>query len=233
MFQSISEEMLKILEKGNILEISNHSSWFNAPFIATMLINYCHAHPEQIFIILWPALVTGEFWKAWPIKVANLIKTWPQTLNWANIWRLKKLEEIVKKSFFENVIKYFLKNAIWNILLMFPSGTTDSFDEETGKIQLSPFSEGTQKLIKMILRNHQNFLHIIAVNDRKTMPNPTKFVREKVCVKMIEEFLNSLTPDEIEKILQKLPEYVVWEDGESVWTWLERDTEHAQNTKQT
>jgi len=71
---------------------------------------------------------------------------------------------------------------------MFPSGTTDSFDEETGKIQLSPFSEGTQKLIKMILRNPQNFLHIIAVNDRKTMPNPTKFVRENVYVKMMKDF---------------------------------------------
>jgi 1-acyl-sn-glycerol-3-phosphate acyltransferase len=52
LFKVLVEIIEEILAKGNILEISNHSSWFNAPFIATMLIYYCNIHPEQIFIVL-------------------------------------------------------------------------------------------------------------------------------------------------------------------------------------
>ena len=92
---------------------------------------------------------------------------------------------------------------------MFPSGTTDSFDEETNKIQLAPFSKGTKTLIRLILKNPQNFLHITAVNDRNTMPNPTKFVREKVYIKMLKEFLNSLDEKQREEVLNSFPEYVV------------------------
>ncbi|NUJ97252.1 hypothetical protein HGA92_00515 [Candidatus Gracilibacteria bacterium] len=227
LFLGIAEEIIEILKQGNILEISNHSSWFNAPFIATMLINYCKVHPEQIFIVLGPALVTGEFGKAGPIKVGNLLKTWPQTLNWANIPELKKLEKIVKKSFGENIKKYFLGNIIGNILLMFPSGTTDSFDKETKKIQLAPFSKGTRTLIKMILKNPQNFLHFIAVNDRKTMPTPTQFVREDVYVTMLEEFKKSLTQQDIDIILDSLPEYIIGKGEEKVGIWLEEDKEHV------
>jgi hypothetical protein len=229
LFKVLVEIIEEILAKGNILEISNHSSWFNAPFIATMLIYYCNIHPEQIFIVLWPALVTGEFWKAWPIKVGNLLKTWPQTLNWANIKELSDLEAIVKKGFMEQIKRFFLdENVLWNILLMFPSGTTDGFDEKNEKTQLAPFSKGTKVLIKMILRNTKNSLHFIGVNDRKTMPTPNTFEREDVYVKMMGKFLNSLSPNEIDQILQTLTEYVIWNDWEQVWEWKEKDEEYAE-----
>jgi hypothetical protein len=92
---------------------------------------------------------------------------------------------------------------------MFPSGTTDGFDEKNEKTQLAPFSKGTKVLIKMILRNTKNSLHFIGVNDRKTMPTPNTFEREDVYVKMMGKFLNSLSPNEIDQILQTLTEYVI------------------------
>ena len=210
LFSSIEES----LRSWNLIILSNHASWLNLPFIALLLQKLAKIPPQRIYTLLWPAITTRELAYGWIINFSNLIKTVPDTLN-GNV-EIGRMVTRIRKNMYQVVrSKFLLEESSGNILLVAPSGTTDTFDQTNWTFHLEKPSQWTEGFLSLLSKKRDNRFLIFGMNDKAIMPDNSSLKRGSAYMRIS----SSITWNEVLEVLKLLPSYVVNRDWESIWSW--------------
>lgn len=149
LFLKHKDEILEILETGNLVIVSNHCTWLNLPLIVAFLQETLDLPLDRINTILGGALTTQHagFEVA---NASNLLKTVPDTPN----GRLDDVAPNLQRSLGSKFMKFLLgriKKNPGQIYIMSPSGTSDV--REGDEINLLAPSSVTERLLSMLGKN--------------------------------------------------------------------------------
>lgn len=212
-FEIIWRSDVIILQNHNTLVISNHITWASLPFLAFCFHHFLGIPKQQLYTLVWPAIMTAHADLAGIERFSNVITTWPDTEK-ANTGYPSEKIEIIRNNAIRKMIEIFSPkdSKKGKVLFMAPSGTRDNVVHDW-LVEMIPPSSWTEKLIDFLLGKMKLLWLPIWVNDAAFMWKDGKPKRGHIHVE-IWDF--SMQPNDL---LQNLPYHVIDNYGESIWRW--------------
>lgn len=213
-FEASREAIREVLKGGNLVIVTNHSSWANFPLILHMLSQVFEGDlsPADIYTLVGPAITTRSDTFHSMTGLSNVIRTVPDTPN-GNIIDPSIADKIRRKALMKCM--RVVGQGTGKILFLNPSGTTDI--EDNGTIQMQPPSSGTWDFLDALSkRGKPKFLSIgtntSAIFPRNQHPMPGEGI---VCISEFWDGEGSAS----EWIRATLPQQIQDSRGEMIGEW--------------
>jgi hypothetical protein len=197
------------LWKRNLVVASNHITRMNLGIIAFCLHHFCGVSKENLYIVVWPKVMTHDFTRA-TVWQANVIKTFPNGPN-GNI-EYSGLNKLRLRAV--NTMKGIMQDASsgTRVMIVAPSGGTDERMKDGSYSMKSP-SPAFQNILDNMIGERVH-LALIGMDDSGIFPGNKRLKRWKVWVGF-----SSIWRD---PSLENLPQHIVDADGMRVSaTWKE------------
>ncbi len=187
----IEDSLLHTKEGGNTIYIVNHRTYVNPWLLCMELIqsNIIPSHDikTHTYVPIWPFAATNKSYRHGLQWISNIYKVYPTTKNGIISW-LERAQQAHNIRYVRELQKNFSsqpkEETIWNILIVAPTGTADTFVMHNGSEQILFGNDddiscvGTFKTIESLFNKNPNIKIVLvgmnewAIIDKSKYYNP-------------------------------------------------------------